>query len=321
MENINLADFNVLIKRNKKKKRSWYHGLKGNWWKGMSENAARQKLVETDNAFKIENDNVSVAEKIEEIEGGEKKKIVIACIIRNEERFGNLKRFIGCCKELEKHHDNLVYVFIEGDSYDDTYKVLKKWLSGDEDGKKDRNYVLKKFDKGYSKFQKNRDTKRTRYFAELRNMLINYILEIPDVSLVFMVDASYGMNGDIINDLEKTLKRDGADIAAPLNLSHKDHAGKWMFYDIFAYRKDGKEFTNHYPYHRDIESGLKSGKSVRIDSCGGGYLVKREVFDAGIRYNGNKDCEHVGFAKRARDKGFVIRLNPKVKIRKGGDVD
>lgn len=245
--------------------------------------------------------------------------VAVCCMVRNEERFGNLKRFIDECKKLEKRH-NLVYVIIEGDSYDDTYKSLKKWLDGSEDGKKDRNYILKKYDKGYDKFPKNRDTKRTRYFAEVRNMLIEYVLEISDISLIFMVDASYGFKGNIIDELINTLKRDGADIATPMNLSHKDHTGKEMFYDIFAFRKDGKEFKNHYPYHSEIESSLKSGKSVKLDSCGGAYLIKREVLDADVRYNGNKDCEHYGFCSAARKKGFVIKLNPKAIVRKGGDV-
>ena len=321
MENINLINFNILVKRNKKKKRSWYHGLKGHWWKGMSENAARQKLVETENAFKLDDgdiDNgISTVDKIEEING--EKKIAICAMVRNEERFGNLKRFYACCRELEKRH-NLVYVIIEGDSYDDTYKSLKKFLCGDEDGKKDRNYILKKYDKGYSKFAKNRDTKRTKYFADIRNMLVDYVLEIPDISLIFMIDASYGFKENIIDELKKTLKRDGADIAAPLNLSHKDHTGKDMWYDIFAFHKDGKEFVNRWPHHNEIESNLKSGKSVKLDSCGGAYLVKREVFDAGVRYKGDKTCEHVGLCSAARKKGFVIKLNPKVAVRKGGDV-
>lgn len=317
MENINLESFDILVKKNRKKKKRWHHGLKGDWWKGMTEKIARQKLVETESAFQIDTE----IDKIIKDEEREKLKIAVCCMVRNEERFGHLKRFIKCCRELEKYHKNLIYVIIEGDSYDDTYKSLKKWLDGSEDGKKDRNYILKKYDKGYGKFPKNRDTKRTRYFAEVRNMLVDYVLEIPDISLVFMVDASYGLSGDIISNLEKTLKRDGADISAPLNLGHKDHTGKWMFYDTFAYRKDGKEFTNHYPYHKDVESSLKSGKSVKLDSCGGAYLVKREVFDAGVRYNGNKDCEHVGMMEKARKKGFVIKLNPKVRVRKGGDVE
>jgi hypothetical protein len=152
-------------------------------------------------------------------------------------------------------------------------------------------------------------------------MLVNYVLEIPNISLIFMVDASYGFKGNIIDVLVKTLKKDGADIAAPLNFGHKDHTGKEMFYDIFGFRKDDKEFTNHYPYHKDVESSLKSGKSVRIDSCGGAYLVKREVFDAGVRYKGDKDCEHVMMCEKARKKGFVIKLNPKAIVRKGGDVE
>ena len=312
---IGLSEFNVLVKKNKKKNRSWYHGLEGNWWKGMSENAVRQKIIETNNVFDIE-DTVE-----QDSNSSSSETIAICAMVRNEERFGHLKRFIKNCKEIEKYHKNLIYIIIEGDSYDDTYKALKKWLNGSEDGKKDRNYILKKYDRGYDKFPKNRDTRRTKYFAEVRNMLINYVLEIPDISLVFMVDASYGFKKNIIGDLERTMKKDGADIVAPLNLSHKDHMGKFLFYDIFAYRRDGKEFTNRWPYHNGIENNLKSGKSVRIDSCGGAYLVKRKVFDVGVRYNGNKDCEHVGFTKRARDKGFVVKLNPKVIVRKGADVE
>lgn len=282
----------------------------------MTENAARQKIIETNNVFDTDNK----IDKDEIDQSIDSETIAICCMVRNEERFGNLKRFFKCCRELEKYHKNLIYIIIEGDSYDDTYKSLKKWLSGGEDGTS-RNYILKKYDKGHDKFPKNRDTRRTKYFAEVRNMLVNYILEIPDISLIFMVDASYGFKGNVIVELGKTLRKDGADIAAPLNWSHKDHSGKFMFYDIFAYRKDGKEFTNRWPYHNGVEKELKSGKSVRIDSCGGAYLVKRKVFDTGIRYKGDKDCEHVGFTKRARDKGFVIRLDPKVAVRKGADIE
>lgn len=317
---IGLKEFNVLVGKNRKKKKHWYHGLTGEWWKGMSENAARQKLIETENVFEL--GDIGDIGNIGDIEKGEidqNRTIAICVMVRNEERFGHLKRFVKCCRELEKHHKNLVYVIIEGDSYDLTYKVLKNWLGGKEDGVS-RNYILKKYDKGYEKFQKNRDTKRTRYFADVRNMLVDYVLEIPNISLIFMVDASYGFRGNIIVELMKVLKKDKADIAAPMNLSHKDHTGKDMFYDIFAYRKDGKEFTNRYPYHSGIESSLKSGKSIKIDTCGGGYLIKREVLDEGVRYNGHKDCEHVGFCSAARKKGFVIKLNPKVSIRKGGDV-
>ena len=309
---IGLNEFNVLVKKNRKKKRSWYHGLEGTWWKGMSENAVRQKIIETNNVFDIE-------DIVEQDSNGSSGAIAICVMVRNEERFGHLKRFVAECEKLEKRHKNLIYIIIEGDSYDDTYKVLKKWLSGKEDGIS-RNYILKKYDKGYDKFQKNRDTRRTKYFAEVRNMLVNYVLEISDISLVFMVDASYGFKENIVDELIKTLKKDGADIVAPLNLSHKDHTGKFMFYDIFAYRKDGKEFTNRWPYHNGIEKELKSGKPVRIDSCGGGYLIKRKVFDAGVRYRGDKDCEHVMMCSAARKKGFVIKLNPKAIVRKGGDV-
>ena len=94
---------------------------------------------------------------------------------------------------------------------------------------------------------------------------------------------------------------------------HKDHKGKYLFYDTWAFRKDGRQFSHYYPYTKGIGE-----EPLDLDSVGGGYLVKRKVLENGVRYNGDRDCEHVGFCKMAKDKGFSIKVNPKVRIRKGG---
>lgn len=286
----------------------------------------------------------------DDIYGG---KIAICTMVRNEERGGNLKRFLECLQELEEYHDSisrygklgssssgklgsdgLVYIFLEGDSSDDTYEILKEWLEKKTSSGMNREYLLEKLDKGYGKFGKTKDSRRTKYFADLRNRLVDLALWVSGVNLIFMIDASYEFRGDIITKLMKTMvgkvgkdggADGGADIAVPMNHSRrKDHTGKQMWYDTWASRKDGKEFRNIYPYYDGLEDHIKSGKPVKLDSCGGVYLIKRSVFDSDngfVRYDGRTDCEHAGFCKRVREKGFVIKLDPKVYVVKEGWVD
>ena len=230
-------------------------------------------------------------------------RIAITSIVRNEEKNGNLKRFLSCCQKLEEKYD-IVYIFIEGDSVDNTYNVLKDWLS------QKTNYILKKIDRKKPRFPKDKNTKRTKYFAELRNMLIDLALSIQDISEVLMIDANYGWQDDLISSLRKI----DADIAAPLAIQHKIRNKRFLFYDTWAFRKDGRQFSRYYPY-----TGYAwSNKPTEVDSVGGGYLIKRKVLEGGIRYKGDKDCEHVSFCRRAIKKGFNVKINPKSYIMKGG---
>ena len=277
--------FNLSVENNKNLGKAWYEGLKGDWWWGMTEEEARIRLTEVEKAFE------------------KNSKIVIASIVRNEEHTGHLKRFLNCCHNLEKHYKNIVYVFIEGDSSDNTYGVLKNWLTPK------KNYILKKVDRAHRPFAKDRNTKRTIYFAELRNMLVDLSLSIPEVSEILMIDANYGWKGDLISSLRDAC----SDISAPLVVMHKTRDKKYLFYDTWAFRKDGRQFSHYYPYTKNISS-----EPFDLDSVGGGYLVKRKVLENGVRYNGDRDCEHVGFCKNAKDKGFTIRINPKAHIVKGG---
>lgn len=229
-------------------------------------------------------------------------KIIITSIVRNEEITGSLETFLKCCGELEQYHKNIVYIFIEGDSSDKTYDVLKNWIE-----KRDGS-ILEKIDSGHPPFTKDRNLIRTAYFAELRNILIDLVLSITDANEILMIDANYGWKGDLIGSLRET----GADIAAPIVTMINDNNGRHIFYDIWAFRKNGKEFGPFYPYVEGIESNYP----IEIDSVGSGYLIKRRVLESGVRYNGDNDCEHVNMCLSAREKGFNIRLNPKIYIKK-----
>ncbi len=234
----------------------------------------------------------------------EDQKLAIASIVRDEELSGNLARFLDCCRELEQYHKNIIYIFIEGDSSDKTYYVLKDWIE-------QRNgSILEKIDRGQGPYGKSRDAKRTIHLAELRNRLIKLILANPYIGEILMIDANYGWKGDLINSLRET----NAHITAPLVVMHKDDNGRYIFYDIWVFRKNGREFSPLYPY----ADGMQFDIPIDVDSVGSGYLIKRQVLEAGVRYDGNNDSEQVGFCRNARNAGFSIRINPKIYIRKGG---
>jgi hypothetical protein len=234
----------------------------------------------------------------------EGQKIAIASIVRNEEHNGNLIRFLDCCKELERYHQNIVYIFLEGDSTDKTYEILKNWTD------QRTGSILEKINKGQGPFGKTRETRRTLHLAELRNKLIDIILYRQDVGEVLMIDANYGWKGDLVSALRKT----NAHLAAPMVFMNKDSQGRHMFYDIWVFRKNGREFWSLYPY----ADGMSFDNPIDVDSIGSGYLIKRQVLEAGVRYDGSYDSEQVGFCNNAKNLGFSIKLNPKIYIRKGG---
>ena len=141
-------------------------------------------------------------------------------------------------------------------------------------------------------------------------MLIDLAISISDISEVLMIDANYGWKGDLVSSLMNT----NADIAAPLVVMNKDRNGNYLFYDTWAFRKNGSQFSHSYPYM----GYSKLNKPISVDSVGGGYLIKRKVLESNVKYNGDRDCEHVGFCRKAEKKGFSIKINPKVYIMKGG---
>jgi hypothetical protein len=130
-----------LIEYNKLSGRQWFFGLQGTWWWEMTEE--------------------DVIKKLEDVE--KSPKIAIASIVRDEECNGNLGRFLGCCQDLEQYHNNIIYIFVEGDSSDRTYNVLNNWVNTREGS------ILERMNKGTPHYPKIRSTTRTTILGELRN--------------------------------------------------------------------------------------------------------------------------------------------------------
>lgn len=89
-------------------------------------------------------------------------------------------------------------------------------------------------------------------------------------------------------------RRDGYDVLAPMVWSQPD-----VFYDIFAYRKDGARFGPFAPYH----PGLAPAGVTEVDSAGSCLVMRGEVArQVRIPQGGAL----VGWCERAREAGYRV---------------
>lgn len=193
---------------------------------------------------------------------------------------------MSAIKNLHYPKDKLHFAFLEGDSNDDTYLKLLKFKEVHNNVKVERA---------------NRSIQMPRFqrLAELRNTLIDTMLQ--DEDYVFWVDS------DIIelppNILDILINRN-VDIVAPLVLIE----GDLRFYDILAFIHKGKNFTHQKPYCPQLTENL-----LELDSVGTCYLVKRKVYDSGVRY-GKDMSEQVTFCLNARFKLFKVYVDPQLTV-------
>jgi hypothetical protein len=230
-------------------------------------------------------------------------KTVIVGVARDEERTGHLQEFLAACEALEKFHpEGLTYVFVEGDSVDRTFEVLSDWV------KPRPGSIVEKVDSGLPPFGKSKSFARTVHLAELRNRALELALK-SDPDEVLMVDLNYVWDPDL--DLIGALRAAGSDISAAMTTSHEGPGKKPVFYDVWAFRTlDGKQLSMYFPF----APGLNGTALVQMSSVGSCYLISRSAL--GIQYDGDQDCEHVGFCADARKKGLTITVSPAVWVRK-----
>lgn len=109
-----------------------------------------------------------------------------------------------------------------------------------------------------------------------------------------------------------------SDLISPINLvdlmtgSGFDVLGGWvtlgdMFYDTYAYRKDGKLFTNHPPYH----ACYKPDEPFELDCIGSVMMFPARELRIGVR------CDSGGVVELCRqftEDGLRIWCDPRIKI-------
>jgi len=210
------------------------------------------------------------------------EKVLVAIPLRNEEQ--NLPRFFSLLEDLDYPIDLLSFAFLEGDSTDNTYEKLLEWKSSHPNLK----IWLKKLDLGMEKTTFER-------LAISRNTIIEEALKDEDYVFWLEGDVETLPSGAL-----KLLIEDSKDIVATL-----------FVFDEPPLRSRYYLRRTERPYVKDIPEGL-----VEVDWVGGVFLVKKEVYDAGIRCDVRKDIgETVSFCLNAREHGFSSYVDTRVKVK------
>lgn len=197
-----------------------------------------------------------------------------------------LDKFLQNFYVLDFPEEKIRFAFVEGNSSDDTFDKLKIFQEAHD------NVWLRKLDvSSESRFER---------LAASRNKMINEALEKENHVLCIDADIVY-FHPNTLN----LLLSHNVDVVAPLILIE----GESRFYDTFAFVHEGKNFEHEIPYC----PVCVNRQLFEVESVGTCYLVKREVFEADVRY-GCEINEQVSFCSEARGKGFKIWVDPKIAV-------
>jgi hypothetical protein len=192
---------------------------------------------------------------------------------------------------LTRSYPALRWVWVVGDTHDDTYRQLLAILN---EVRPFRQVDLLQIDTGI--VGDDPPTRRKRLGATANVWL------------------------DMIKDTDEYLLVHESDIISPVDLVERflDHAAVgrcpiagWpilpisetqaVFYDIWAYRKDGQMFTNMPPFH----ACYKPDEPFEVDSVGTAWLLAAEDVRKGARF-GDEACLTLCAELRAMGRRFWV---------------
>lgn len=204
----------------------------------------------------------------------------------------HLDSYLARLSALELAGDRLRFVWVEGDSVDNTYAQLAMRRDADD------RITLLKCDCGTPRYGSVVNPERFRTLARVFNTALDAVdLEWTDSVLFLPCDIEFD------SDLLQLLSLCNLDIIAPF--SYQDG----RFYDIWAFRADGR---NLGPFS-ELQSFYHFGaRPVLLDSVGGTVLINVAVLRAGCRYT--SDEVDVGLCKAARAAGFSVYGHPGVQV-------
>lgn len=203
---------------------------------------------------------------------------------------------------LQKHLDAANFldpmkvriIAVEGDSTDRTLQDLQHWA-----GVYRIETAIHKCDHGGPVFGSTEAPERMAKLSGVGNAILAGVRETDD-ALVY-VESDLHWDPETISDLVElaVVRANGFDVFSPLIM-----AGK-AFYDIWAFRKDGKRFNSLPPFWPN----LKEYALLEMDSVGSCLVMRREV--AKIRMT---DGALVQWCENARAAGYKIAAVPSKEI-------
>ena len=217
--------------------------------------------------------------------------VLICTLFRDSEFYlHNFLNSIGKLIEFSKKNYNIDLCFIEGNSTDNTYQKLERWMSTCS------NIALYKHNSSESKYKR---------LAILRNMALELGLkEYHDY--VMMIDSDISFKEDLLQRLVTSLERTDGVMMAPMIYVENTET----FHDILAFVKNGINFVNLHPYH---ESFLKHSGIMEMDSVGDCFLLRAGAI-SNAKFEGDGHSEQIGFCQNIRKAGGRIYLDKRIVV-------
>ena len=226
-------------------------------------------------------------------------RIAIGSAWRSSE--SNVKRYFDQVFKLagllEQEDHELRVIAVEGDSIDGTLIALNRAAT-----ERLLPLTIVKFDQHTPRWGSTEQPERMAALSEVANQFFNAIQEADDV-VVYVESDLIWEPATIIKAINIVAENDDAvDI-----LGVMPFAGA-MFYDVWAFRKNGERFHGLYPYHKEFNpEGL-----TEIDSAGSCLVMTGDVARQVRVRNGNA---FVGWCEEARSYGYKIATHGQLSIR------
>lgn len=220
----------------------------------------------------------------------------VALVSAFRDSSATLPAFRRQVEALDWPWESLRIVCVEGDSVDDTRERLLEWWQADQ-----RITILR------------RDTGRPRYGSVVSAERFATLAEVFNTGLGFVARDGWAdffqfVPSDVLfsPDLLRRLIAHQKDVIAPLFWG----PGGTQFYDIWGFTSaDGLGFA---PLSPAAYQDLLGEQPVAMQTVGGALLVRRRVWEAGVRYTA-EDVDR-GLCCLARAAGFSVWCDPTTHI-------
>jgi len=211
-------------------------------------------------------------------------KILICFALKNAASY--LQKFLTNFENINYPHDKLRFIITYGKSIDFTLEIIQKWF-----GERDFPYEI------YHEPIMKKLTDDAAYLADLCN---EWLSLLKDEKYVLFLDSDLSY---FPPDIFQKLLESNKDIVAPYVYIE----GTQIFYDTYVFRTlENKKYPAFNPPSHDGK------KAIELQSVGTFFLCKREVIDAGTRWE--NPVPALQFCKNARKLGFKVWALPYVTI-------
>lgn len=195
---------------------------------------------------------------------------------------------------LEARGDSLRLILLEGDSTDDTWRLLCDLVA--EHGLAAQLLQCHHGGKVYDSVE------APQRFAQLARLWNEMLEHVPgDAGVYGHIESDLIWDAQTMLDLIAHLAYVPA--IAPMVMD-----GPYSFYDVWGFRKDGVRFTKAWPYHEWLD---RCCDLVQVDSAGSVLFVRAELARK-ARYSDGEEI--VGFCRDIYRYGGSIWLDPTLSV-------